>query len=260
MTCVTPQFVWRDVWCDIPRKCDMTQKRHGSWVGHDSHVACLKGCAMTFLTLKFCVAWHVSVMWLIACDDINRSDVFNDSFICVTWLIHMCDMTHSHVWHDSFIWLIHMCDMTHSHVWHDSFICVTWLIHMRDMTHSHVWHDSVIRVTWLIHMCAMTLSYVGQGLYICVTWLIHMCDVTYLHVWWLIHTCDMTYSYAWHAQSCAKERGWGTCNSHDTRMNESRHTYEWVTSHIWTSEVAHSKTHTWMSHGAHINQSYYTHE
>ena len=24
-------------------------------------------------------------------------------FICVTWLIHMCDMTHSDVWHDSFI-------------------------------------------------------------------------------------------------------------------------------------------------------------
>jgi len=41
--------------------------------------------------------------------------------------------TSSQMWHDSFIcvtWLLQICDMTPSYVWHDSFICVTWLLHM----------------------------------------------------------------------------------------------------------------------------------
>jgi len=52
-------------------------------------------------------------------------------------------------------------------------------------------------------------------------------------------------------------------------MNESWHTYEWVTSHIWMSHVTHVNeschtyrvmSHIWMSHVTHINQSRHTYE
>ena len=90
----------------------------------------------------------------------------------VACFISMCDMTHSNVWYDSFIcvtWLIHMCAMTHSYVCHDLFICVKWnrvnKSHVRKslirpMAHTFVWHDSFLCVTCLISMCAMTYLYV----------------------------------------------------------------------------------------------------
>jgi len=70
--------------------------------------------------------------------------------------------------------------------------------------------------------------------------------------------------------------------SHDTHVNESRHTCEWVMSHMWTSHVTHERvmtqistshvthmnesrhaskwvtSHIWMSHGTHINKSWHT--
>jgi len=170
--------------------------------------------------------------------------------MCVAWLIYMCDMTHLHVWHlfakshltYSYTWLIrliHMCDMIHSYVWHDSFTCVKWLIYMCDMTNSYVWHVPFTRVTWLIHMCDMIYSYVWHDSFICVTWLIHMCDMIYSYVWhdsficvtWLIHVCDMPHSWVWCVLLCV------TFNIHTEYVkhtNESRHTYKWVMSHIWT--------------------------
>ena len=57
--------------------------------------------------------------------------------------------------------------------------------------------------------------------------------------------------------------------SHVTRIKESWHTFEWVTSHLgviyflWGSHGTHIKwvtTHTWMSHGTHINKSWHTYE
>ena len=57
--------------------------------------------------------------------------------------------------------------------------------------------------------------------------------------------------------------------SHGTHMNESRHTYEWVRAHIWTSCVTHMNAyiahkwvtvHIWMSHGTHMNESRHTYE
>jgi len=113
----------------------------------------------------------------------QQSNVWHDSFICVTWLIHTCDLTHSIyvTWHiHTYEWVgtdkfvvshtcgtlcrpyvnIQRCDMTHSYVWHDSFICMIWLIHMCDTTHSYAWHDSFICVTWPIHTCEMTQSYI----------------------------------------------------------------------------------------------------
>ena len=55
-----------------------------------------------------------------------------------------------------------------------------------------------------------------------------------------------------------------------THMNESCHTYEWVTSHIWMSHVTlmnescHTyewvMSHIWMSHVTHMNESCHTYE
>jgi len=45
-----------------------------------------------------------------------------------------CDMSHSQVWHDSFI-----CMTLLIHVWHGPFMCVTWLFQTCDMTRAYVW-------------------------------------------------------------------------------------------------------------------------
>jgi len=119
--------------------------------------------------------------------------------------------------------------MTHSYARHDVFMCVTrtiicapWLIHM-------LWHDSFIRepnlcvchdsficAPWRIHMCYMPHSYVRQDVFIC---------------------CDMTHSYVWH--DCGLRDLEMQCTAHflahGTHMNESWHTCEWVTAHIWGS-------------------------
>jgi len=92
---------------------------------------------------------HICVVtrsYVCVCDTGSRLRVRADStcvtccgrpdgtFIHVTWPIH----THSNMWHDSFIcvtWLIQMCDMTHPYVQRNLFI--------------RVWHDSW-NATWLI--------------------------------------------------------------------------------------------------------------
>jgi len=58
--------------------------------------------------------------------------------------------------------------------------------------------------------------------------------------------------------------------SHDTLVNESCHTYEWVISHIWTIHVTHMNesyhthklvmSHLWTSHVTHTNESCHTYE
>jgi len=151
---------------------------------------------------------------------------------CVVYLKESCHtcMDESEVC----MWVsrIHMCDMNHLYAWHDPFIGVAWRIHMCDMTHSCVWHDSFMCVTWLIHMCDMTHSYVRHDSFMCVTWLVHVC---------VTQACQVS------------------------RMDESCHAYEGVTSHVWRSYVTHSsksevcmfvsrrrvKSHIWMSHVIH---------
>ena len=123
----------------------------------------------------------------------------------VAWLVHTCEVTHLHAWNESFIcvtWLIHTCEVTHSYVWRDSFICVTWLIHMCDMTHSCVWCDSSISVTTLPHTSDMTRSFAWHD-FTCVTWL--MCWRT--HVWVVVHMNESRHTYEWmsHATLCTNE-------------------------------------------------------
>jgi len=91
------------------------------------------------------------------------------------------------------------------------------------VTHSYVRHDPLICVTWLIHIQEVPAMNIASQRLSCVTWLTH----------WI----DMTHSFI-----CNNDR---RCLLH---MNESRHTYEWVTSHIW------------MSRATHMNESCYTYE
>jgi len=154
-------------------------------------------------------------MMYVTCDsfrmcDMTHSDVWHDSFTCVTWLIQMCDITHfkcvtwliSSVWHDSFrcvTRLIYMRDMTHSDVWRDSFhICdmthsYVWRVSFKhDTTHSHEWHDTFICVTCRIRICVMTYSNVRHDSF-------HIYDMTrFIFVTWLIRVCAMARSLVWH--------------------------------------------------------------
>jgi len=162
----------------------------------------------------------------------TRHDFFY-AFICATWLIHMCDMTHSCVWHDSLIWvtwLIHMCDMTHSYVWHDSFIGVTGRIHMCDMTHSYLFHDSSMCVAWRLHMCDITHSYSKKDPFTCVAWLIRTHDILQcIAVCGSVLQCIAT--------------GGSLSYLHVTHVIESRHTHEWVMSHVYLSHITQANSH-----------------
>ena len=193
-----------------------------------------------FSYLAAYLAYRFNLLNTFICTKQIISYVQYDSFVCVNWLIHTCDIIHS--WEMILIYWW---------VWHDSFICVTWFVYnphpstmiWHDMTHDHtqscvyddmsdhhtqscVWHDSFTRAKWLtiiVHtwlcviMCTMIwhdMSHTWLCVIMCVTWLIHMCEITQLCVTWLI--------------LCAK---WLLL------MIGSRHTYEWVTSHIRLSHV-----------------------
>ena len=115
--------------------------------------------------------WHM-------CMDVcgaTLSDMWHDSFRCVTWPIRMCDMTYSDVWHDSFryvAWLIQMCDVTHSKDWQDPFRCLTWLVAKRDITRWNMQWD-LLRGARITHCntlqhaatCCTTLQHEGNTQY-----------------------------------------------------------------------------------------------
>jgi len=208
-----------------------------SYVCHDSLVC----CGITFCRNFGRHPWH-------------------DSFIYATWFIPMCDMTH-YVCHDSLIcggiidcrnFGRHPWHMIHSYMRHDSCVCVTWLIIMCAMTHPyvcqnsliccefidswnacyHLWCDAFICATWLVHVCAMTRSYVWHDSFMCnaqtqgiLVGILH----TPQHI--LQHT-------ATHAATHMQCIGFRNFCRH-LRTDESCHTYEWVMSHVWMSQVAH---------------------
>ena len=179
-----------------------------------------------------CVTW---LIWLceMTClyvwhEEMTRSCVWKDSFICVPWLIHMRDMTHSYVWHDSIMcveWRIHMCDSCICvecliHVWHDSFVCARWLVYMCCMK------------KWLVHVCGRTHSYV---------WLIHtwydsfMCDMTHSCVTWLICVCEMTCLYMCH-EEMTRLYVWKDsfiCVTHSYVWHDSFMFARWLVYKVW---------------------------
>jgi len=102
--------------------------------------------------------------------------------------------------------------------------------------------------------------YICWSKLICVTWPIHMCDVSQpfifgIRVTWRIHMYDVNLFLS---------------AGISTQMNESWHTYEWVTASIWMSHNIHMyeswhaaecvMQRVWMSHGTHMNESCHTHE
>ena len=83
-----------------------------------------------------------------------------------------------------------------------------------------------------------------------------------------VHVCEMTHSFAetrlicvWNDSLLCSVGVWDT-----THMCESRHTCEWVMSHMWMSHVTHVNeschtcegvmSHIWMSHGAQMDGSW----
>jgi len=107
--------------------------------------------------------------------------------------------------------------------------------------------------------------------FISVTRLIHMCDVT---TWARssFYSCHVTrINESRHTYKCVKSHMWmrhvecewvtlHTWMYPVTHMNKSCHTYEWVMSHIWMSHVTHmsESCHTWMSHVTHMSVSLHT--
>jgi len=136
--------------------------------------------------------------------DMTHSQVWHDSFTCVTWFMFTCDVTHTPEaagWQNSGqqLYHIHSCDMTHTHLWHDSCMRVTWRIYTRDVTHSYVWHDSFTGGRSAAKQWAVVVSVIEElikkNTFFCVIWLLHTCAMTHSHVWhdsfirvtWLIH-------------------------------------------------------------------------
>jgi hypothetical protein len=60
------------------------------------------------------------------------------------------------------------------------------------------------------------------------------------------HTFEQFTSHVWMSHVTRLHESRPTCRSHDTRMNESRQTYEQITSHVW------------MSHTTRVNESCHT--
>jgi len=189
---------------------------------------------VVFISGFICVTCLIRI-WIHMCD---MSDSYLDSyvwhgwfvsgFICVTCLIHvwrLCDMT----------CLIHMrnvCDVSYSYV--GALQCVAVCCSAS---------QSSAKPTCLIHMrnvCDVSYSYVEMN----------VCDVSYSYVemnMWM-RMCDMSYSYeeyvwqvcfiCWFIGGDFHMNETFICTRHGTHMNKSCRTLEWVMLHIWTSHVA----------------------
>jgi len=88
-----------------------------------------------------------------------------------------------------------------------------------------------------------------------------MSHVTHINESWMSHVTHMNESWMSHVTHMNESA------SHV--MNESCHTYEWVTPHTWTSHVTRINeschtydrvmSHTWMRHGTHTHESFHIH-
>jgi len=164
------------------------------WLVHDSYMTCFYVWHDSFLPVAYSFvrvirrlpmqdAFHfffficvrsliptVGIRMCMCVSHLTHSDMYHDSFRCVTWLFHkqilfvrvtwliptvgtlmcmchtwripICTTTYFDVWHDSSIRKYHF------YVWHDSFlpwayscVWVTWRIPICTTAHFYVWHD-----------------------------------------------------------------------------------------------------------------------
>jgi len=164
--------------------------------------------------------------------------------------------------------------------WRDAFICVTWLVHTCDMTRSYVWHYSwnviqchvrndvcvCVCICVCVCVCVLSLASAWQDSFTCVTWqmalrpaaeeiILRTCELATAHVW-MSHNTHLNESrHTYHSDIVALRM----CGiRHGTHLCESWYTYcsnfiatlrsEWVTAHMW------------LSHSTHVNKSRHTSE
>jgi len=207
--------------------------------------------------------WVTSHIWTNYAAQKRHVTQNNDLFmthLCVTRVIHMWDVTHSYEGRDSLL------------LGRDLFLCVTRVIHMWDVTQK----DDIfyIFISGSTHICASRVAHINES------------RPTYKWVTSLIQTSHVPPTN----ESCPAERHvishglelfgsahiWMNHVAHKNESrpnnNESRPTYEWVTSLIWMSHVPHMNescstykwvtstyqwvtSHVWMSHVLHTNES-----
>jgi len=122
-------------------------------------------------------------------------------------------------------WLIHMCAVTHSCVCPDEFICVPRLVHTCAVTRLYVWHDS----------CGMNVSQGdvshGDMSHELCMWVWYECVTRWYQSRWY-ESRTMYVSVIW---MCHKPpRKACTKISLQKNMNETRHIYVYLMSHLWT--------------------------
>ena len=155
------------------------------------------------------------------------------SFTCVTRLIYMCNTSQSY---DICVtWLLHVLMIgigptnqqyqTHegvmSHIWHMTATCDTY-----KWVTSHLWKSRVTTMNavcgWFaLHRRISNVQHMNESC--------HTCECDVLHIW-INHFTQVSVlgpSQIWMI--------------HVTRMKESRHKYERVTSHVRNSHVTHVK-------------------
>jgi len=248
--------------------------------------------------LIVCVMWRaMGWLWLVgslklqvsfAKEPYKRDDVLQKrpvilrSLLIVATPYDFICVSSSYVWR-TVLWLVRGCNTTLSYGTMPSYVwrTVLWLVRGCNTTLSYGTMPSYV---WVHRMCDVTCV----DLFGCVTRLIHMCEMTwcamtYSHVWhhsfiwhywastclficvtWLIHISRSTsrHTYAW-----VTSHIW---MSHGTHISESRHTDEWVMAHIWISHVTQMNeschtdewvmSHIWMSHVTQMKESCHTYE
>ena len=225
-----------------------------TWVTH----SCVwQMCVAVCCSVLRCVAVFCSVCVLALTTNVYcgmpYSNVWHDSFICVTWLIHVCDMTHSCVWHDSFMRMTNVC-MTAIHL-NGSLMCITAIhlncssmcitvIHLNGSfmccTAIHL-SDSFVRMTNVccsVLQCAAVCCSVLQCVAVWhdyVTWLIRAYDKC-------VHDCN-THIHVVCCSVCALALTTTVycgmphlfvhdCNTHTYVCDCNTHTYVWVVTAI----------------------------
>ena len=181
------------------------------------------------------------------------------------------------------IWMNHIAHMSietrrtcewgtsHRSMGHVSHIQSIMFTHMSSETHhTYEWVTSHIQKWFVAHIiascrkCDWIMSHISMGR------VSHIQGIMSTHM--SIDSCRIRMSHVGHMNESRHSYEWVTPHiwmSHVTHMNESRHTYEWVTSLIWMSHVTHMNesrhtyewvmSHVWMSHVTHMNESCLTH-